>query len=130
MAKLTHVIQPTPTSCAQACASMVLNRPLERVLEELPHTMKVGTKHRALIKYLKHHGLRCSDRFLSAHTHALPSFCIVRVTWSKTRAHLIVKDGDIWHDPLFVEPFKPWLVMRDRQYGKGRVTSFVEINNG
>jgi hypothetical protein len=127
---IIHVRQPTETSCGQACAAMLLNKPIDLVIKELPHTKIIGTRHRDLIAYLQINGLICSPFFVNASNHLLPDLALVRVTWTgvkPVRAHLIVKCGDTWHDPLFEAPFRQWKPIIDRQYGRGRITSFVKV---
>lgn len=125
--KMIHIQQSTPTSCAQAVAAMLTGLPITQVLEELPHTKRVGTKHKNLIAYLKSRGIKCGARFNSA-IHGLPSTCIVRVTWpgKPKRAHLLLKSNNTWYDPLFERPFSGTMDSA-RSYGHGRITGYCSI---
>lgn len=67
-------------------------------------------------------------RLTQVRHHPEPERAILKVTWTKTRSHYVVKDGAYIHDPIM-----PWRMDRqiwDRWMAQkgGRVTSWLQIS--
>ena len=126
LAEIVHVKQSTDASCVQACLAMYLGMPIGVVFTHL-HPRDSGTKHKAMIDFLHRNGVECAGRMTSAMGKTLPEVALVRITWANKKAHIVLKVGRTWHDPLFDKPFTGDLP-KDRAWsGGGRVTSFLAL---
>lgn len=123
-----HVKQPTDSSCVQACLAMYLEQSIDFIFKSLPNR-KGGTKHKAMITFLRECGVTCADHMTSAVGKRLPRVALVRITWPNKKAHIVLKFGRTWHDPLLDAPFKGDLPASREWSGGGRVTSFLELTD-
>lgn len=121
-----HIKQPTDSSCVQACLAMYLEQPIEFVFKYLPNR-KSGIKHKAMIAFLRECGVTCADHMTSAVGKRLPFMALVRIIWPDKKAHIVLKVGRTWHDPLLDAPFTGDLPASREWSGGGRVTSFLEL---
>lgn len=114
--------QPTPNSCGQTCAAMVLGLPVDVVMQELPDR-KSGTPHKKLITYLKSRGVVCDDRLrLWRHIPqgGIPWRALIRIVWPDGNGHLVLRWDGVYYDP-WTDIYQAW--WRDG----GRITSYLRI---
>jgi len=129
---ITHVRQPTETSCAQACISMITGTDVSFLIERMRPGSKTGTRGSAIVRELRALGVRCGDRFVPMRGKSFPRIAIVRIVHPDKRGHVVVKYETTWFDPLLEAPFvgdpprgavTPWS-------GGSRVTSALWVSDG
>lgn len=122
-----HRKQPTETSCAQACLAMIFDIPVADVLVHLP-SRRGGTKHKAMIKFLQDRGIKCDSRLTNARHKPLPEVGLVRITWPNNKAHIVLKVGRTWHDPMLAGFFTGVPNPPLSWASDGRITSFLALH--
>lgn len=103
---LTHVKQPTPTSCAPACVAIVTGEDVHKLIAEMRPGPRRGTPHARIIRALRDRGVRCGDRFETVRGRPIPRFAIVRISYPDKRGHVVVKHERTWFDPMLDAPFR------------------------
>lgn len=126
---ITHQMQPTNATCVQTCLAMLLGLPVDKVLEKLPHKNS-GTRHKPMVEFLREHGVQCADRLTILRKREVPPLALVRIRWPNKKAHLVLKVRNAWHDPELPAPFTGRLPPDRSWANQGRVTSFLEIEDG
>ena len=104
---------------------MYLNKDVATVIEKLPHK-KSGTSNKALIGYLLDNCIICAPRFTPLLKKTLPHTALVRIRWPDKKHHIVLKAGDIWHDPIYDRPFAGTPPGREYLPG-GIIVSFLEL---
>ena len=126
---LVHIEQPTDYSCAPTVAAMYLGVSLEEAMRAMPDK-KTGTETKALIAFLRAHGVKCQGKLTSAHRRALPRVAIVRIVWPDKKGHFVLKHDRTWLDPAMPGPFAG-VAPADRKWSNGgRITSYLELPDG
>jgi hypothetical protein len=124
---MKHIQQPTEFACAQSCAAMLLDHDdASIVMRDLP-PRRTGTKHKALLAYLRDQRIVVDDRFTSARGKAFPNLALVRITWPDRVGHLVVLCHGWWHDPLLPQPFQGTPPPDLSWSSGGRITSYCEV---
>ena len=83
--------QPTETSCAQACISMVTGVDVGSLIKRMTPGTKTGTRGPAIVRELRRNDIRCGNRFESLRGRPFPRFAIVRIVHPDKRGHVVVK---------------------------------------
>ena len=97
---IERVVQPTPTSCGQACLAMITGVDVESVIAEVPDRAR-GTYVHELGAYLRANGWKANWLLQRlARGRALPQLAILRMKWKGERlGHWLVwADGQVY-DP-------------------------------
>lgn len=131
---ITHLKQPTATSCGPTCVAMLLHRPVNEVLAALPSVRTVARQriknHRTNVGELDRL-LRRGGRVLGTIERIGPAG--FRHTFGDFLLRIHNRNGRNWHwvvmsHGLIYDPMKTtwqWLTKRYLQLRRGRVSAYV-----
>lgn len=105
---------------------MYLGMTEEEVIKDIPVSPK-GTKNKRVIEYLQEHGVDCDTRWTPVRGKTLPEIAFVRIRYTKTECHLVLKVGETWYDPSFNAPLPGYNRGNRLDYGNGGIISFLAV---
>lgn len=113
------IMQPTPTTCGQACVAMIAGKTIEEVIRD----MKTDgpTSIGQLIEALDRYGISHAERNtrISKKNPVPHSYSILTVHTNAGYTHWALLYGGKYYDPEFG--------LIEGEYSHGRVTSFLGI---
>ena len=113
------VLQPTPTTCGQACIAMITGKEIEVVIKDMKTSGPTSIGQ--LIEILDFYGVKHAERNtrISKKNPAPYKYSILTVHTNKGYSHWILWFDNKYYDPEFG--------LIEGEYTHGKITSFLGI---
>lgn len=114
------VLQPTPTTCGQACIAMITGKDIDEVIKDM--RTSGPTSIGQLIDILDYYGVKHAERNtrISKKNPTPHPYSILTVHTNAGYTHWALRFDNKYYDPEFG--------LIDGEYTYGKITSFLAIN--